>query len=129
MVYIPVFDLELATANIHKEPILMAALYSLTAHRKCDFNRVFEVKISGNIQDLTGYSFTARISPNYHSDDVTNLTTAIVSAGDGTFSISLTDAQTETLKPGKYVYDVIMTDTGGFKTKLLEGDFIVEDSV
>ncbi len=107
----------------------MAPLYTLTAHRKCNFARIFEVKISGTIQNLAGYSFTARVSPSYHDDDITNMTTAIISEPDGTFSISLTDEQTEALKPGKYVYDVIMTDTGGFKTKLLEGDFLVEDIV
>lgn len=107
----------------------MAALYSLTAHRNCDFNRIFEVKISGVIQNLTGYSFEAKLSPNYHNDVITSMNTAIISAALGTFSISLTDEQTLALKPGKYVYNVIMTDTGGFKTKLLEGDFIVEDTV
>ena len=107
----------------------MAALYSLTAHRNCDFNRIFEVKISGTIQNLTGYSFEAKLSPNYHDSEVIDMSTAIISEGDGTFSISLTDEQTLALKPGKYVYNVIMTDTGGFRTKLLEGDFILEDTV
>lgn len=108
----------------------MAATYTLTVHRDCDFSRSFQIKKGANIEDITGYTFTGKLAQNYHTTDTTDFTGAIVGAGtDGTFSITLTDTQTAALSAGKYVYSVVMADAGGIKTKLLEGDLIVEDTV
>lgn len=108
----------------------MAANYTLTVHRDCDFTRSFQIKRGTNIIDITGYTFTGKLAKNYHTEDTTAFTGAIVGAGsDGTFSVTLTDTQTAALTAGRYVYSIVMADDGGIKTKLLEGDCIVEDTV
>lgn len=108
----------------------MAANYTLTVHRDCDFTRSFQIKRGTNIIDITGYTFTGKLAKNYHTTDTTDFTGAIVGLGtDGTFSITLTDTETAALSAGRYVYSVVMADAGGIKTKLLEGDCIVEDTV
>jgi len=108
----------------------MAAHYTLIIHRDCDFTRSFQIKRGENLIDLTGYTFTGKLAKNYHTDTTTAFTGSVVGDGsDGTFSITLTDTQTAALSAGKYVYSVVMADDGGIKTKLLEGDCIVEDTV
>jgi len=108
----------------------MAANYTLTVHRDCDFQRSFQIKKGTNIEDITGYTFTGKLAQNYHTTDTTSFTGSIVGAGtDGTFQIALTDTETAALTAGTYVYSIIMQDDGGIKTKLLEGKCIVEDTV
>ena len=41
----------------------------------------------------------------------------------------MTDTQTAALKAGRQVYDVIITDGGGKKTKVFEGTVMVYESV
>lgn len=108
----------------------MAAQYTIIIHRDCDFTRSFQVKRGENLLDITGHTFTGKLAKNYHTDSTTAFTGATVgSASDGTFSITLTDTQTAALSAGTYVYSVVMADAGGIKTKLLEGECIVEDTV
>ena len=107
----------------------MAANYSLTLHQGTDFKRSFQIKEDDVVQDITSYTFSAKMAPNYKGATVTTMTTNIVDAAQGTFSVTLTDTQTADIDPGRYVYDVIMTDSNGDKQKLLTGYIQVEESL
>ena len=43
--------------------------------------------------------------------------------------MKLTDVQSAALTSGRYVYDVLLTDSGGDKTRVLEGQAIITPSV
>ena len=49
----------------------------------------------------------------------------------GGVRITLTDVQTAALKPGRYVYDVLIADDNGSgtKTRVVEGSAIVREGV
>ena len=43
--------------------------------------------------------------------------------------MSLTDVQTGALNEGRYVYDLVITDSGGDKTRVVEGIATIKPSV
>ena len=56
-------------------------------------------------------------------------TASISNASAGEITISLTDSQTTSLESGRYVYDVLITASGGAKTRVVEGQVTVNPSV
>jgi len=105
----------------------MAGNYNITINQNADFIRSFQVKKNTVILDITGYTFSGRIKESFHTPGHTSFTTSIVDAAAGTFTIALTPAQTAALIPGTSVYDVIMADTAGIVTRLLDGNaFIIQ---
>ena len=63
------------------------------------------------------------------SSTSTAFTASISNASAGEITISLTDSQTTSLEAGRYVYDVLITASGGDKTRVVEGQVTVNPSV
>ena len=87
-------------------------------------------------QNLTNYSAAAKLKRNYNSDsaDTTNFAAAITTPPtDGILTLSLTNAQTDALKVGNYVYDaeISFVDSNGSTVveRILEGKMRVSPSV
>jgi len=90
----------------------------------------------GTKKDLTNHSVAAKLKKTYTSDSAdTVVFNSIVSdpATDGIATISLTNAQTDGLKNGRYVYDVeiAFTDSDGdsIVERVLEGRVQITPSV
>ena len=105
------------------------AIYNITVNKNADFTRSFQVKIDGVPVDISGYQFDAALKENIHEPAGVAFTTVIASAVDGLFNISLSDTTTASMKSGSWVYDILMTDTAGFRTRLLEGQAFVKGGV
>ena len=87
--------------------------------------------LDGAAKNLNGHTVTAKLKKTFNSDsaDTTEFNTVVASpATDGKVTLSLTNTQTDALKAGRYVYDIII-DNGTTRTKVLEGQLHVEDSV
>jgi hypothetical protein len=85
---------------------------------------------------LTGYDVNAKMKKSYNSDSADTVDfNAIVASPDtdGIITLSLTNAQTDALKAGRYVYDVeiFSTDSAGdtIIERVLEGRIQVTPSV
>lgn len=94
------------------------------------------VNKDGSAKDLTNHLVTAQLKKTYTSDSADTLTfNSIVAspATDGVATISLTNLQTDTLKNGRYVYDVEISyeDSAGdsIVERVLEGRVQVTPSV
>ena len=107
----------------------MAANYNITVNKNADFSRSFQVKVDGVAVDISGYSFAGTLKENIHETAGVDFITVIASAADGLFNVSLTDETTAGMKPGNWVYDILMTDSAGLKTRLLEGYAYVKGGV
>ena len=107
----------------------MAATYNITINQNADFRRNFQVKEDSTVLDITSYSFSGRLKETFNHSGHVDFTTAIENAAQGTFSISLTDTQTADMDPGTWVYDIIMTDSSGTKTRLLNGNAFLKQGV
>jgi len=94
-------------------------------------------------KNLTGYTVTGKIAPNYAASDSDKITfTSIINSpdSDGIINLSLTNLQTDLLVPKKrYVYDVEVSyltgDSDGdgsaikIVERILEGQLTVTPSV
>ena len=84
---------------------------------------------NGDAVNLSGYSVAAQIRKSHLSSTSTAFTASISNASAGEITISLTDSQTTSLEAGRYVYDVLITASGGTKTRVVEGQVTVNPSV
>lgn len=80
--------------------------------------------------DLTNYTAIAQIRKTYQSTASVSFTVTFASdRTTGQITISLTDTQTAALDEGRYVYDLIITDSSGTKIRVVEGIATVNPSV
>lgn len=75
---------------------------------------------TGAVYDLSGYTVAAQMRKNYASSSATSFGSSHNSNG-GQITLTLSHATTETLDPGRYLYDVEITSSGGTKTRVVEG--------
>jgi len=93
------------------------------------------VNKDGNVRDLNAHTFYMKMKKSYNSDSADTITwsTIVSDADDGIMTASLTNTQTDALKPGKYVYDIEMAyDDSASNTiieRVLEGRVLVTPSV
>ena len=84
---------------------------------------------SGSAVNLSGYSVAAQIRKTFLSASATAFTASISNASSGEITISLSPTQTAALEAGRFVYDVVITASGGTKTRVVEGQVTVNPSV
>ena len=84
---------------------------------------------SGNAISLSGYAVAAQIRKTFLSSTATAFTATISNASSGEITISLSPTQTAALEAGRFVYDVVITASGGTKTRVVEGQVTVNPSV
>ena len=103
------------------------------------FSQTFSITESdGSATDITGYTISARMAKHdgalnavKSTSDVPlwkyiDLTTAVVNATSGQYSISLSPDVSVKLEEGKYVYSVVTEDTSGVKTEVVSGLVFVD---
>lgn len=90
----------------------------------------------GSKKNLTDHNVSAKMKKTYNSDsDNTTEFNAVIASppGDGVVTLSLTNAQTDILKAGRYVYDVELSfldsDTNTIIERVLEGQIEITPSV
>jgi len=108
----------------------MATIQNITIDQDADYTETVTVKDStGTVVDLSGQTVTSKLRKTHLSTSATSFTTAIVSATDGTASITLTDTVTSALAEGRYVWDLTTTTSAGLVTRRIEGRATVTPSV
>lgn len=112
----------------------MAAVYvsNLVVNSGADFSQSFTLDSAdtNSALNLTGYTVESQMRKWSGSSTATTFTsTIVVPATTGQILLSLTDTQTAALKPGRYVYDVVITDTSGIKSRVIEGMVLVTEGV
>ena len=111
----------------------MAAVYvsNIVINQGADFSQVFNLADTSNDEfDLTGFILSAQMRKHAGSSVSVNLNPTLVSPStQGGVRITLTDIQTSALKSGRYVYDILITDNTGIKTRVVEGSAIVREGV
>ena len=84
---------------------------------------------NGDAVNLSGYSVAAQIRKTFLSSTATAFTATISNASSVEITISLSPTQTTALEAGRFVYDVLITASGGTKTRVVEGQVTVNPSV
>ena len=79
--------------------------------------------------DLTGYSGSAQMLKHPGASTKTDFSVDITSPNtDGQIILSMSASVTATLKPGRYVYDIVITQ-GSLKQTVVEGNVLVREGV
>ena len=108
----------------------MSSISNIFIDQGADFTTTVTVTDSnGDAVSLAGYSAAAQIRKSYSSSTSTAFTTSISNASGGEITITLSDTQTAALEAGRYLYDVLITASGGDKTRVVEGQVTVNPSV
>ena len=108
----------------------MASISNIFIDQGATFTTTVTVSdANGDAVSLSGYSVAAQIRKSHLSSTSTAFTASISNASAGEITISLTDSQTTSLEAGRYVYDVLITASGGAKTRVVEGQVTVNPSV
>ena len=108
----------------------MASISNIFIDQGATFTTTVTVTDSnGDAVNLSGYSVAAQIRKTFLSSSATAFTASISNASSGEITILLTDTQTTALEAGRFVYDVLITASGGTKTRVVEGQVTVNPSV
>lgn len=112
----------------------MAAVYvnNLVINSGSDFSQSFTLEGSFNNSplDLTGYGINAQMRKWSGSPVAITFETLIGQPfTDGRIFIYLRNTDTINIKPGRYVYDIIITDPSGIKNRVVEGMVLVREGV
>jgi hypothetical protein len=112
----------------------MAAVYvnNLVINSGSDFTQSFTLEGSDNNSplNLTGFEVDAQMRKWSGSSSAINFSASIIAPStSGRISIGLTSGQTIDLKSGRYVYDILISDTYGIKTRVIEGMVLVREGV
>ena len=105
---------------------------NLIIYTGTDFNQTFilEDSDSNSLKNLSGYTGYAKFKK--YETSKTSYSFSITFFGDrsnGKIMVSMSASSTSTLKPGKYFYDVVLTDSQGINNRVVEGEVIVKKSV
>lgn len=108
----------------------MASRANIYIDKGCDFRTSIELfnEVGEEYSDATVdvYNFYSSIRKVYSSQGLVDFN---IEKSNNDITLVLSDQQTDTLKPGKYQYDVIMQKTTGELSKIVEGLAIVVDTI
>ena len=108
----------------------MAALSNIYIDQGADFTTVISLTDSNNdALNLTGYSALAQIRKSHGSTPIAATFGTALTTTTGQLTLTLTDAITTAMDSGRYVYDVLLTDASGDKTRVLEGQAVLTPGV
>ncbi len=104
---------------------------NLTVNTGTTFSQIFTLESAdtNSATDLTGYSASAQMRKHPGSSSATDFSTTITDPTGGKIRVGLTTSQTSSLKPGRFMYDVLITDAAGEVTRVLEGSVLVREGV
>ena len=97
-----------------------------------DFAQTFvlEDSASNSVKDLTGYVGCSQIKRYETSTKSADFTVTFANdRSTGRVSIEMLSTVTETLKAGKYFYDLIISSPEGVTERVIEGTAIVKKTV
>ena len=107
------------------------AVYSvnIVIDQGVDFTQSFTLESSASNAptNLTGYTGAAQLRKHSSSSKSYAFTLTFPDRINGVVKITMTDIQTKRIKPGRYIYDIILTDGNGLKERVVEGSVLVRE--
>ena len=109
----------------------MAAYLEITIEQGANLTSTVTVSdTQGDAINLSTYSASAQLRKSYYSSSANTLTATITGNANGQITLSMTASNTALLTPGRYVYDLKITNsTDNSVTRVIEGTATVLPSV
>lgn len=105
---------------------------NLVINSGTDFQQSFnlESENENSSVNLSNYSVFSQMRKHSGSSSYVSFTTEVVNSSSGDIKIKLTSTQTSGIKPGRYVYDIIIENNAtNSKTRVVEGMVLVREGV
>ena len=96
-----------------------------------DFTEDLEIfSASGaGLVDLTGFTAQSQLRKHPDSTKFVGIAVSITNPTQGKINISIADTVTAAIKPGRHVYDILLTRPGGGKLIGVEGTALVRAGI
>jgi hypothetical protein len=109
----------------------LAAYVEITIEQGANLTSTVTVNdTQGDSVNLSTYSASAQLRKSYYSSSANTLSATITGNANGQITLSMTAANTSNLTPGRYVYDLIITNSvDNSVTRVVEGTAVVLPSV
>jgi len=114
---------------------MAAGVFNFKVNQGETFNPAITWKDSnGSAYDITGYTAKMQVRRFEGDTVIQEFTTAdatmdIPTGTDGVINLLLTATETAALTADTYIYDLLLDDGSGVKTRILEGTFTVKAQV
>ena len=105
---------------------------NLIVYTHTDFEQTFvlEDSQSNSAKDLTGFSATAKFKRQFEDNrDPRSFNISFPNRIGGKVRIGLTATESAAIKPGKYFYEMLLTDSNDIIERVVEGTMIVKQPV
>lgn len=100
----------------------MATISNLFVDAGSDYSVIITIKNSaGSAYDLTNYTIKSQMRKSYSSSVAYNFNASVYNASTGKIKLALTASESEAIPPGRWLYDVEITQVDGPKKRILEG--------
>lgn len=107
----------------------MAPITNLYIDQGSDYETIMTLS-NGTPIDLTGYTIKSQVRKSYSSTTAYDFTCTVLSAVNGQIKLAMSATASGSIKPGRYLYDVEITNTvAGTKKRVVEGAVIVTGQI
>ena len=102
---------------------------NLVIDQGVDFAQTLNLENSSTnaASNLTGYTGASQLRKHSSSSKSYAFTLTFPDRTNGAVKLTMTDIQTKRIKPGRYIYDIILTDSNGLKERVVEGSVLVRE--
>ena len=111
----------------------MSAVYvsNLVVNTHADFSEIFTLDDtnSNSPLNLDGYNVFSQMRKHSASSTSVSFAATVLNAAEGQIQVGLSTSQTSLLRPGRYVYDVLLIDPSGKTSRVVEGMVLVREGV
>jgi hypothetical protein len=107
----------------------MASTYDLTIDQGATYALGIQLSENGSAMSLTGASVLAQIRKDPGSSLLATFTAVTSGTTAGYMSLSLTSSVTQSITPGIFHYDVLLTKAAGTKVRVLSGKATVSPAI
>ena len=103
---------------------------NLTVEQGSDYDITLTIdNVDGSPLNLTGYTAQSMVRKHYGSSDHQDFVVTFVDRLLGEISLSMASTITSLLPEGRYVYDVVLNDPNDLKTRVIQGNVLVNPGV
>jgi hypothetical protein len=106
----------------------MATKYNLIMDQGSDFTTSFNLKNLGGIV-LNLSTFTGRSQMRQHYTSLTSVDLDVSVNANGMLYLTLPSNETANIEPGRYLYDIELTDSGNNTFRIIEGIITVTPNI
>lgn len=102
---------------------------NLVIDQGADFTQTFNLSddASDSPLDLDGYTGAAQLRKHPSSTKKYDFTVDFPDRDNGIVRVNMTDTVKTGIKAGRYIYDLLLTASGGTRTRIVEGSALVRE--